>query len=271
VRIEGSKWFAAPNWILDSGSTLKGAYERLVLLYLYRRAGPDGGSWPSYATIATDCGINRRSAIRSVKSLISKGFVRIERRQGAGGEPVSNLYFPRGGSVSQSPPPSDSQTLRSVTESPEVLLSEEIPTTTAQPSAPNGSNVRTHGVVGELVDLYRSIPGIVASPRDGGVIAGQVGAVGADVVRRVLRDSAAMIGAAQYPLQYLVRACRGEAKRSAPPPRPAILDESPLAPEQVAVNRRRLAQMVREVAAARSMPESSPAQARGGGEGVRSV
>ena len=76
-EIRSSGWFAAPNAIFDSDLSV---FEVAVVLNLYRRASGDGSSFPSYKRIAEDTGMSRSQAIRSVKSLNTKGWIIIEKR-----------------------------------------------------------------------------------------------------------------------------------------------------------------------------------------------
>lgn len=62
-----------------------------VYTYLAKRCNRDGQCWPSYDTIAADCGIQRRYAMRVIKALEDEGFVVVERRRGRSGND-SNLF-----------------------------------------------------------------------------------------------------------------------------------------------------------------------------------
>lgn len=87
--VRHSGWFALPNAVVESGLS---PYETVVLVYLYRRAGKDGSSWPSYDTIATDLSMSRRQAIRCIQSLSSKGCLKKHPKQTVAGDPASNTY-----------------------------------------------------------------------------------------------------------------------------------------------------------------------------------
>ena len=66
--------FLAPNKIFDRYDIT--GYEKLIYLYLCRRANQYGQCFPSYNRMAKDCSSSRRSVIRYVKSLEEKGLVR---------------------------------------------------------------------------------------------------------------------------------------------------------------------------------------------------
>ncbi len=115
-RLGGSKWFSVPNWALEGGARLT-PYERLVLVYLARRAGNDGQSWPSVELVASDLGMSQASVRRAIfgretgkgggrqGGLVDKGLVAVEHRfHEATGMQTSSLYrvnweaFPSGAS-----------------------------------------------------------------------------------------------------------------------------------------------------------------------------
>lgn len=117
--------------------------------------------------------------------------------------------------------------------------------------------------VAELVELYRSLPGVEATKKDGGVIAGQVGRFGDALVELVIREGGYMIGAATHPLQYFVKLCEGRQSQAprvvpstaeVPKVRPAPLPD--LTPEQVAANRERYSEMIRQVVRTKGLPPS---------------
>ena len=88
--LQGTGWFAAPNWVFDSDLSWS---EKLVYLYLCRRSGPDGSSWPSVSTIAADTGMSKRSVQQTLRSLRESGYITIEHRTDPEtGSRRSNLY-----------------------------------------------------------------------------------------------------------------------------------------------------------------------------------
>jgi len=82
-------------WAYDSVFERKDvpAYGKLVYLYLCRRANADGKSIPSYQTIADDCGLSRRTAIRAIKELETIGLLVITKRKRENNSNTSNLYL----------------------------------------------------------------------------------------------------------------------------------------------------------------------------------
>ena len=62
--------------------------------------------------------------------------------------------------------------------------------------------------IARLTDLFRALPGVKATPGDGGTIAGLVRRYGVVVVETKLREADVEIGAAENPRQYLAGACR---------------------------------------------------------------
>lgn len=90
ARVAGSGWFAAPDAVFDDARLTP--VERIVLLYLYRMAGNDGASFPSYNRIAEAAGITRRAAIKAVKALVEKGWLEVERRRADNEAWQSNVY-----------------------------------------------------------------------------------------------------------------------------------------------------------------------------------
>ena len=111
AKIAGSGWFACPNAVFEQCHT---AYELAILSYLYRCAGPDGSSFPSFSTIAKHTKISVRTVIRSLNNLTARGVVKRARRESNHRGHTSSLYTVslRGGlmtdrhkgSVTQSPP-----------------------------------------------------------------------------------------------------------------------------------------------------------------------
>lgn len=91
--VKGTGWFAAPNFIFDLPDLT--AAQRLVYLYLCRRAGPDGTSWPGIQRIAQDVGIHRDTVRRSIKALEYAGLVTRQARRRPDGGDASYLYTVR--------------------------------------------------------------------------------------------------------------------------------------------------------------------------------
>ena len=52
------------------------ANEKLVYLYLCRRANSENKAWPSYQRIADDCGFSRKTVIEVIKKLINKSLLK---------------------------------------------------------------------------------------------------------------------------------------------------------------------------------------------------
>lgn len=90
VAVGGSGWWAAPNTVF--GPRGLAWHERLVLLYLYRVAGPDGAAWPGRARIAADCEMSVSQVIRALRGLESKGWIEVTYRVDAHGGQTSNVY-----------------------------------------------------------------------------------------------------------------------------------------------------------------------------------
>lgn len=88
-----SKEFSAPRAVFShTGLT---AYELLVYLYLCHSAeGLPGATprLPSYADIARDCRVSRRTALRAGEGLVAKGLLHKERRVDPKGDALANLY-----------------------------------------------------------------------------------------------------------------------------------------------------------------------------------
>ena len=59
---------------------------------LAQRCTRDGQCWPSYDTIAIDCNVQRRYAIRVIKSLEDAGFIVVERRRDGRGGHDANVF-----------------------------------------------------------------------------------------------------------------------------------------------------------------------------------
>lgn len=73
--------------LADLGPAALGVYT-----YLAQRCNRDGQCWPSYDTIADDCRIQRRYAIKVVKSLEQHGYVVVERRRDGRGGHDANVF-----------------------------------------------------------------------------------------------------------------------------------------------------------------------------------
>jgi hypothetical protein len=63
-----------------------------IYVYLARRANRDGEAWPSFDTIARDCSVQRRWAIKVVQTLVAAGFIERVAQQDKRGGHASNLY-----------------------------------------------------------------------------------------------------------------------------------------------------------------------------------
>lgn len=66
--------------------------EKLCWIVVARRLGRQGKAFPSYDTIATDLGVDRRQAIRLVSGLAQKRFLRLIVKHTAAGDRDSNEY-----------------------------------------------------------------------------------------------------------------------------------------------------------------------------------
>lgn len=81
-----------PQDVIEDILTKLGPSALGIYVYLARRANRDGEAWPSFDTIARDCGVQRRWAIKVVGDLVSAGFVdRLPQQDKRGGH-ASNLY-----------------------------------------------------------------------------------------------------------------------------------------------------------------------------------
>lgn len=87
--VSGTGIFGAPNFVFSSGLS---ASEIVVLLYLYRRAGPDGCAWPGQARIAKDCALSERTVRDCLLKLKDSGFIDVKPRILPDGSRTSNLY-----------------------------------------------------------------------------------------------------------------------------------------------------------------------------------
>ena len=68
------------------------AHEKLVLCYLAMRANSESECWPSYNTIARDCSVSRRQAMRVVAALEDKGLLAKSNRSNDLGRFTSNMF-----------------------------------------------------------------------------------------------------------------------------------------------------------------------------------
>src|SRR5690606_33880481 len=82
--------FAAPNAIFDRTDLL--ASDKLVYLYLCRRAGNDGTSWPSIRRTARDTGLQPNTVRAALQRLEAAGLITRQPRQSEHGNPDSYLY-----------------------------------------------------------------------------------------------------------------------------------------------------------------------------------
>lgn len=114
-------YFQVPNDIFDRAPDLKD-YEKLVYIYLCRCGNHGGQAFPSYDTIGRKCSISKRSAMRAVSNLIKLGFISKYVRPKGNKDNQTNLYEVFLPSDSQSPPPSDSLTPGSDSQSPNKEL-----------------------------------------------------------------------------------------------------------------------------------------------------
>src|SRR5690625_861307 len=89
-RIDGTGWFAAPNWIFDRDDLR--STDKLVFLYLCRRAGADGRSWPSIRRMADDVGMSRNTVRSAIERLEQAGLLVREARTSESGDADSYVY-----------------------------------------------------------------------------------------------------------------------------------------------------------------------------------
>lgn len=90
-RVEAERRFSiVPEWVVFhpdlSGNDVR------VYAALARYAGSDGQAWPSYKTLAGNCGVSRSTVKRSIDQLEQVGAVVKKNRDGDDGAPTSNLY-----------------------------------------------------------------------------------------------------------------------------------------------------------------------------------
>lgn len=101
------------NDLYDRFGAELGPYGLAVYVALCRYANQDSECWPSYNTIAKGTGMSRRQVIREVAKMEGLQIVAIERNKH-----TSNVFILLDTSDSQSPLPSDSQSLPSDSQSP---------------------------------------------------------------------------------------------------------------------------------------------------------
>ena len=70
-----NNYFRTPNRVFDLNLT---SSEKLVLVYLCRCSN-NAVAFPSYSTIANKCSINKRTAIRAIKTLEDKRLIMVIR------------------------------------------------------------------------------------------------------------------------------------------------------------------------------------------------
>jgi hypothetical protein len=88
--------FEAMTWTLKQDDVL--GNEKWVLFMLAYRDNPDEphGCFPSMRRIAKDCGIDKMTVQRCVRSLVKSGKISEEKRKTPKGEPTSSRYtFPQ--------------------------------------------------------------------------------------------------------------------------------------------------------------------------------
>jgi predicted transcriptional regulator len=83
-------FFQSPNCIFDVEDL--SINEKMCYLYLCRLADGEMKSFPSYATIGIKMSVSKSTAVRSVKSLEQKGYIRVERRKKSKNQNLSNIY-----------------------------------------------------------------------------------------------------------------------------------------------------------------------------------
>lgn len=91
IRRRDTGFFQGDNAIFDRHDL--SVYEKIVYLYLCRRADSESRAWPSYNRIGMDCGISRDTAIRAIAKLIEKGLLIKNVRKDANGNLTSNEYI----------------------------------------------------------------------------------------------------------------------------------------------------------------------------------
>lgn len=91
IRRRETGFFIADNAIFTRKDITP--FEKLTYLYLCRRADSEARSFPSYQTIANDCGYSKSSAIRFISNLIKKDLLKKTKRINKNGDPTSNEYI----------------------------------------------------------------------------------------------------------------------------------------------------------------------------------
>lgn len=104
MKLSGTGWHATPNGLYDGSLN---HFEVAVLGYLYRRAGPDGASWPSVNRIGKDLKMGPTTVNLTLKSLEASG--RLTRIQRSGGTTIYRVgdELPPRQTVTPSPPHGD--------------------------------------------------------------------------------------------------------------------------------------------------------------------
>ena len=68
-------------------------YEQSAYLYLCKCSNNGQEAYPSYAKIASQCRMSRKSAIKAIQGLESKGFIRVEHRPRGNLDNETNIYL----------------------------------------------------------------------------------------------------------------------------------------------------------------------------------
>ena len=127
-------YFTVDNVLIDEYGKLIGVYGLSVYICLARFADKEGECFPSFETIAKRVNMSRRQVIREMAKLVELELVTVTPQYDPETkEHKTNLYtlLDVTGSVSQSPPPSDTQSSPSAKRTPRrkqkknVSLSEE--------------------------------------------------------------------------------------------------------------------------------------------------
>ncbi len=95
MRLKPAQKFTPfPSSIIRTGlwRSLSASAKAVYPCLLDRSDGNTCKCWPSYATIASDAGVCRASAVEAVKELVQKGLVVKTARYDDDGDPASNLY-----------------------------------------------------------------------------------------------------------------------------------------------------------------------------------
>ena len=88
--LRGTSYFTAPSAIFERDDLR--AADKLVYLYLCRRAGSDGTSWPSTRRIAQDTSLDVKTVRASIDRLIAAGLLLKTSRKSQEGDHDTNLY-----------------------------------------------------------------------------------------------------------------------------------------------------------------------------------